>query len=110
MTSTSVVVSIRIRSLSRSSLEGGRPHPVLQGDRDLNHKAAEPGNVTYYYSQTHLKSRGPLDIGGQSYPVAGLSWLDDEWGTSALGPDQQGWDLYARQLSDGSEMMFYNLR
>jgi predicted secreted hydrolase len=42
--------------------------------------------------------------------VSGLSWLDREWSSSALASDQLGWDWFALQLSDGSELMFYNLR
>jgi hypothetical protein len=36
--------------------------------------------------------------------------LDREWSTSALGPDQSGWDWFALQLDDGRELMFYRLR
>jgi predicted secreted hydrolase len=39
-----------------------------------------------------------------------LAWLDREWGSSALSKDQQGWDWFALQLSDGTDLMFYNLR
>jgi predicted secreted hydrolase len=39
-----------------------------------------------------------------------LSWLDREWSSSALAADQKGWDWFSLQLSDGSELMFYNLR
>jgi predicted secreted hydrolase len=42
--------------------------------------------------------------------VTGLSWLDREWSSSALAADQQGWDWFALQLDDGSNLMFYNLR
>ena len=42
--------------------------------------------------------------------MSGLSWLDREWSSSALDADQLGWDRFALQLRDGSELMFYNLR
>jgi len=42
--------------------------------------------------------------------VSGLSWLDREWSSSALSAEQQGWDWFALQLSDNSELMFYNIR
>jgi predicted secreted hydrolase len=44
------------------------------------------------------------------FPVEGTSWLDREWGTSALGKEQAGWDWFALQLSDGRDLMFYRLR
>ena len=40
----------------------------------------------------------------------GISWLDREWSSSGLAADQQGWDWFALQLSDGSDLMFYNIR
>ena len=51
-----------------------------------------------------------IRIGARDYRVSGLSWLDREWSTSALAPDQVGWDWFALQLSDGSDLMFYQLR
>ena len=53
---------------------------------------------------------GTIRIGRQEFRVSGLSWLDREWSTSALAADQVGWDWFALQLEDGSELMFYQLR
>jgi predicted secreted hydrolase len=36
--------------------------------------------------------------------------MDREWSTSALGPNQVGWDWFALQLSDGRDLMLYQLR
>ncbi len=36
--------------------------------------------------------------------------MDREWSTSALADDQVGWDWFALQLSDGRDVMFYQLR
>lgn len=83
---------------------------VLQGDRGLSQKSAEPGNASYYYSYTCLPTRGVVSVGGQSFAVSGTSWLDREWSTSALGPEQSGWDWFALQLDDGRDLMFYRLR
>ena len=84
--------------------------PVLNGQHGLSQKADRPGNATYYYSVPRLHSEGTLQIDGTVFPVSGLSWLDREWGSSALSPEQQGWDWFAMQLSDGSDLMFYSLR
>ena len=85
-------------------------HPVLNGVHGLSQKAAMAGNASYYYSITRLQTAGTVQIGGAEYAVSGLSWLDREWGSNGLSRDQEGWDWYALQLSDGSELMFYNLR
>ncbi len=83
---------------------------ALNGDGGLSRKSADPGNASYYYSISRWESTGTLSIGADTYAVTGESWLDREWSTSALGEDQIGWDWFALQLSDGNDVMFYNLR
>ncbi len=84
--------------------------PVLNGEAGLSRKSDEPGNASYYYSITRLETAGTLRVRDRDYAVRGLSWLDREWGSSALSSDQVGWDWFALQLADGSELMYYNLR
>lgn len=91
------------------TLQQGKP-TVLQGDGGLSQKSAEPGNASYYYSITRMPTKGSVSVGGQRYEVEGLSWMDREWSTSALGPGQIGWDWFALQLDDGRELMYYRLR
>ncbi|MEM7008245.1 MAG: lipocalin-like domain-containing protein [Thermodesulfobacteriota bacterium] len=83
---------------------------VLQGDKGLSQKSRDPGNASYYFSQTRINSKGKITIDGQVFEVSGLSWLDREWSTSALGEDQEGWDWFSIQLDDGREIMLYQLR
>ncbi len=83
---------------------------VLNGTAGLSQKSAQAGNASYYYSIPRLRSAGSLQIGDTEHSVTGLSWLDREWSSSALADDQQGWDWFALQLSDGSDLMFYNIR
>ena len=40
----------------------------------------------------------------------GLSWMDHEWSTSALGAEQVGWDWFSLQLDDNTELMLFQLR
>lgn len=84
--------------------------PVLEGDQGYSQKGPEPGNASLYFSQTHLVSQGSVAVAGQTYAVSGLSWMDREISTSALGKDLVGWDWFALQLDDGSELMAYALR
>lgn len=83
---------------------------ILQGDQGYSQKGPEAGNASLYYSQTRLESSGELTLGGTTYPVQGFSWLDREISTSALSAGQVGWDWFALQLDDGSELMAYVLR
>jgi predicted secreted hydrolase len=84
--------------------------PIVNGINGLSQKSADRGNASYYYSITRLGTRGTIRIGERDYRVSGLSWLDREWSTSALAAEQVGWDWFALQLSDGSDLMFYGLR
>ncbi len=83
---------------------------VLQGDRGLDRKSDRPGNASYYYSMTRLETEGTVVVDGEAFAVRGLSWMDREWSTSALGEEQVGWDWFALQLDDGRDLMYYRLR
>jgi predicted secreted hydrolase len=57
-----------------------------------------------------LQASGQLRRQGRSVPVSGVAWLDREWSSGSLGAQQQGWDWFALQFTDGSSLMFYALR
>jgi len=92
------------------SLQSSRKPMVLQGDSGLSQKGALPGDASYYYSYTRLPTSGEIRIGAQRFSVAGDSWFDREWSSSALAADQAGWDWFALQLDDGRDLMFYRMR
>jgi predicted secreted hydrolase len=83
---------------------------VLQGNQGHSQKGSRPGNASYYYSFTRMKTQGTLKILNHEFKVFGNSWMDREWSTSALEKDQKGWDWFALQLSDGREIMLYQIR
>ena len=76
----------------------------------MSAKSAEPGNASYYYSLTRLATDGTINIGGESFTVSGATWMDHEFGTSALGSDAQGWDWFGLQLDDDRELMVGQIR
>ena len=84
--------------------------PVPNGERGLSRKSGEPGNATYYYSIPRVSVRGTISRDGRPLQVRGLAWLDREWGSGSLGPQEVGWDWFGLQLGDGSCLMFYSLR
>jgi predicted secreted hydrolase len=84
--------------------------PVLQGEGGLSVKGPDPGQASHYYSLTRLATRGTIRVGTERFDVAGTSWMDREWSTSALGPEQVGWDWFALHLDGGRELMVYRLR
>ncbi len=93
----------------RLRLEPDRP-PLLNGENGVSQKSAGAGNASHYYSLTRLKTTGAVTVDGTEFPVSGLSWLDREWATNQLAADQEGWDWFSLHLSDGSDLMLYQLR
>ena len=84
--------------------------PALHGDRGFSAKGASNRNASYYYSYTRIATHGTITIAGTPTTVRGWSWFDHEWSTSALSPDQSGWDWFSMQLSDQTEVMVFRLR
>ncbi len=91
------------------TLEPKRP-PVFHGENGLSPKSHEPDNASYYYSFTRLSSKGRVTVRGRVCEVEGLTWMDHEWSTSALGPTQVGWDWFALRLSNGWDLMYFQVR
>jgi predicted secreted hydrolase len=87
-----------------------RKGPVLHGQQGYSQKGPEPGNASYYYSQTRLETTGTIQLDGTTFRVEGRSWMDHEFSTSTLAPDQVGWDWFALQFDDGSELMVFQIR
>ncbi len=83
---------------------------VFNGDRGLSQKGPEIGNASYYFSQTRLKTEGTMVVNGESLDVTGFSWMDHEFGTSALGKGQVGWDWFSIQLNSNEELMLFQIR
>ena len=42
--------------------------------------------------------------------MTGTSWMDHEFSSDQLGPDQVGWDWFSLQLEDSHEIMLYLMR
>jgi predicted secreted hydrolase len=91
------------------TLDEGRP-PTIKGRNGISQKGARDGNASHYYSLTRMPTRGTIVLDGERIAVTGQSWMDREFGTRFLEPDQQGWDWFSIQLSDGSDVMIYRLR
>ena len=91
------------------TLEQTKP-PAFQGENGLSSKSAEVGNASYYYSLTRLLTEGTLTIDDMRYEVTGLTWMDHEFSTSALGADAQGWDWFGLIFDEGYELMVGQIR
>jgi predicted secreted hydrolase len=83
---------------------------VLHGNQGYSRKGAASGNASHYYSLTRMPTRGTITIEGRTIDVTGLTWMDHEFGTSFLEPEQVGWDWFSIQLDDGRDLMIFQLR
>lgn len=64
----------------------------------------------WYYSRTRLATVGTLTLPtGQVKPVVGQSWFDREWDPCCFAGVPVGWDWYGVQLSNGQELMIYDI-
>jgi predicted secreted hydrolase len=89
-------------------LDAERPI-VLQGDLGYSVKS-ERGQASYYFSQPFFKVDGTLVIEGERIEVTGAAWMDREWSSQPLAPDQEGWDWFSLRLDTGERVMLFRLR
>jgi predicted secreted hydrolase len=82
---------------------------VLQGEGGFSQKHPQGGG-SHYYSQPFLAASGTLRVDGDNVPVTGQAWLDREWSSQFLQPDQAGWDWFALHLDSGEKLMLFRLR
>ena len=64
--------------------------PVVHGINGVSQKAAGAGHASHYVSFTRLETRGEIVLEGQTFQVAGLSWMDHEFFTEQLAATP-GW-------------------
>ena len=80
--------------------------PVIQGENGVSQKAEGQGRASHYVSFPLLSVSGTID----SDHVTGKAWMDHEWFTEQLAPDQVGWDWFSVQFDDRTELMLFELR
>jgi predicted secreted hydrolase len=84
--------------------------PVVNGPGGISRKGPGENEYSHYVSITRLTASGRLRRAGRHLALSGTAWFDHEWGPGALPAGAQGWDWFAVQLTDGSELMLYRLR
>ena len=91
------------------SLRSEKP-PVINGESGVSQKATGTGRASHYVSLTRLITDGELTLDGRTYVVSGSSWMDHEFFTHQLDPQQVGWDWMSVQLGDKTELMLFIIR
>ncbi len=88
-------------------LSATRADPVLHsgiGWVDLG-----PAGGSYYYSWPRMEASGTLMLDGEPLPVEGTAWFDHQWG-DFIAVGAGGWDWFAINLDDGTDLMISLLR
>jgi predicted secreted hydrolase len=84
--------------------------PVIHGANGVSQKSEGAGHASHYISFTRLITTGSIVLEGKKFAVTGLSWMDHEFFTEQLSPEQSGWDWFSLQFDDGTELMLFRLR
>jgi predicted secreted hydrolase len=104
-----LIGSVRGEAEFRLRLAPAKPL-VRFGQEGVSRKGADPSAASHYLTFTRLRAEGHLTLDGQNHTVRGQAWMDHEFSSSQLGPDQVGWDWACIQLNDGREIMCYRMR
>jgi predicted secreted hydrolase len=96
---------------------------VLHGDQGYVAKGPEKGNASYYVSYPRMSVKGVSSVFAEntesmskepvsknSAVVTGSAWFDHEIVSAPVDQKDIGWDWFALQFSDNSELMVYQLR
>jgi predicted secreted hydrolase len=68
-----------------------------------------PAGGSYYYSRTSMTATGAVTLDGQVLDVTGTGWFDHQWG-DFISVGGGGWDWFAVELRDGTELMLSLVR
>lgn len=82
---------------------------VLQGDQGYSRKS-ERGQASYYFGQPFFTVEGVITLHGIEVNVRGRAWMDREWSSQPLAPDQKGWDWFSLHLDTGEKLMLFQIR
>ena len=83
---------------------------VIHGQNGVSQKAEGRGRASHYISLTRINAVGEIEVDGQKSQVTGTAWMDHEFFTHQLEPDQIGWNWLSIQLADNTELMLFNIR
>jgi predicted secreted hydrolase len=90
--------TLALASLKPAALHGGDGFTAGDGDAG-----------SFYYSRTRYDVEGLLSLDDAEHAVSGHAWMDHQWG-DFTSFSENGWDWFALQLEDDTELMLYYLR
>ena len=87
-------------------LDATKPAALHDGDGWVDFGA---GGSSYYYSRTAMDATGSLTLGDRTFDVTGSAWFDHQWG-DFIAVGGGGWDWFAINLDDGTDLMLSLVR
>ena len=72
-----------------------------------NPSADRPRIIT---ASRYFKANGSITIDDKPVEVSGQAWMDREWSSQPLAPDQSGWDWFSLHLKTGEKLMLFRIR
>ncbi len=92
-------ITLHLASTKPAMAVGGKGETGLTKPTDM-----------YYYSLTRCTVGGTVDTGGgPEQIVGGQGWFDHQWGNSWVAQND-GWDWFGVQLTDGTDILFFRQR
>ncbi len=88
------------------SLASTKPPALHNGDGYVDFG---PAGGSYYYSRTSMDATGSITLGAKTLRVTGSAWFDHQWG-DFISVGAGGWDWYALNLGDGTDVMLSMVR
>jgi RND superfamily putative drug exporter len=82
-------------------LDATKPPALHDGDGWVDFGA---GGSSYYYSRTAMDTSGSVTLGDRTFDVTGSAWFDHQWG-DFIAVGGGGWDWFAINLDDGTDLM-----
>ncbi len=82
-------------------LDATKPPALHDGDGWVDFGA---GGSSYYYSRTAMDASGSVTLGDRRFDVTGSAWFDHQWG-DFIAVGGGGWDWFAINLDDGTDLM-----
>ncbi len=84
--------------------------PIMNGIAKDGVSFKDEGEASRYFSYTRMEMEGDLTIDNKTEHFNGSAWMDREFGTWSPTENQKGWDWFSIQLTNGAELMCYQLR
>ncbi len=84
--------------------------PLLNGEGGFSRKGPSPEHASLYYSMPAIPLTGRISSSKGSEDVHGLAWMDHEFMTDALSPEQQGWDWVGLIGEKNEQIMLFRVR